>query len=330
MKKTILAFSLCLFIFFMFLTNSYAQYEKRIQKDNKEFIDEDDVLRKDFPWKRKGFEFFIGSGIYFGGKKTAAYYNGAPENNININLLVDNPYRRDELLIILKEKYKQIDNDYKIVQDYNQNSFYNIAVDLSLGARYRIQKNWYLELSYSFRRLTCSNFFTFEFPEGVAGNKENPPYSKRQNIVAKEDRHYIDFSVGYILQKHEIVKPFVSVGVLFNFIRIKSFHAILENNERKPIDLIALAKFPNYVPGIMSVPSYKDWAGPGYGFTLNVGLKIAFNKMVSIDPVFQLSAGSFGNSKDNLPRFDTSLCFNYLAGIRLVMNDALIVRNKNY
>jgi hypothetical protein len=73
-------------------------------------------------------------------------------------------------------------------------------MDIALGAKYRFHKNWYLELSYSFRRLTCQNHFIFDFPGGIPGNKEHPPQSNRENLLAKEDRHYIDLSLGYIYQ----------------------------------------------------------------------------------------------------------------------------------
>jgi hypothetical protein len=147
-------------------------------------------------------------------------------------------------------------------------------------------------------------------------------------MLAKEDRHYIDFSVGYILQKHHIVKPFISIGGMFTYINIKSFNVFIES-EKPTFDLMAIAKNPYYTPGIPSSPGneYIVWKGPGYGCSLTVGLKLAVNRMISLDPVFQLSVASFGNSQ-NLPGFYTKMCFNYMAGIRLVMNDAVFTRNK--
>jgi opacity protein-like surface antigen len=313
------------------LYEEQAEYEKQRRKYEPEYYDDDDfVLRKDIPWKRKGFEFYIGSGIYFGGKKTANYYNGAPENDISLKLLTNNEYYWMMILEMLKREYPYILENVELQDNYNWNSSYNVAMDVSLGVRYRIQQNWFIELSYSFRRLTASNIFFFNFPGVPESNIENPyskHYSRPQNLVAKEDRHYIDFSIGYIFQKHEIVKPFISLGVLFNYIRIKSFHVILEGNEQQTIDLLAMARYPNWIPGVQEMPNYIDWAGPGFGFSLTAGLKIAINRAVSLDPVFQLSVGSFGNS-DNLPGFNTSATANYMAGIRIVMNDALFTRNR--
>ncbi|MDR2972110.1 MAG: hypothetical protein LBU83_09315 [Bacteroidales bacterium] len=283
----------------------------------------DEGYYSDKPWKLNGFELFIGGGIYMGSKKTANYYNGAPENNINLGLIFNNKYYREEIFQVLRREYPYIDT-MKLEHDYNQKSGYNITMDIALGARYRFQNNWYIELSYSFRRLTSQNRFYFTFPGVPPGNKENPNYSRWESLVAKEDRHYIDFSVGYILHLHAIAKPFISIGALFTYIDIKSFDVFIEGHK---FNLMAMAKNPNYIPGIQTMPNYRVWSGVGYGFTVTAGLKIAVHPTVSLDPVFQLSVASFGNNK-NLPSFYTNLCFNYMAGVRIVLNDALFFKNK--
>ncbi|MCL2167607.1 MAG: hypothetical protein FWH59_00600 [Lentimicrobiaceae bacterium] len=304
-----------------YLDSTYVYPEAYSSYD---YYDDDEKPVHSSSWERKGFGFFIGSNAYFASKKTANYYNGAPENVINLNLVLKNEYYTRYLIDILKENYRYIDTAV-LKEEYNRNSHYNVAMDVAVGISYRIHRNWYFELAYSFRRLTASNVFTFRFPGVPPGN--NPPdYSKNQHLGAKEDRHYIDLSLGYIFQMHEIVKPFLSVGAQFTYIRIKEFKLLIE--DAPPIDLAQMARYPDYIPGVQDLPNYVDWAGPGYGFFLNFGLKIAFHPAVSIDPVFQLSVASFGNSKLYLPSFYTNLCFNYVAGVRLVLNDGLFVRNK--
>jgi len=278
-------------------------------------------------WEKKGFEFFIGSNAYFANKKTANYYNGAPENDINLNTFLKNKYRFDTVLVVMKEAYRYIDT-IKLSEKYDYNLGYHVAMDIAIGLKYRVHRNWYFELDYSFRRLTASNFFIFDFPGVPPSNIEKPyylkHYSRPEGLVAKEDRHYIDFSIGYILQRPKIAKPFFSLGVQFNYIRIKEFLAIIED---RPFNLMDAARYPHTVPGQDPMPVYRDWAGPGYGFTLTAGLKIAFHPSVSIDPIFQLSATSLGNHRTNLPGFYTNICLNCIAGVRLVLNDALFFRN---
>ena len=328
-------FILFAFQFFCSSASLFAQEKK--QKEPINIYYEEEENWKDITWKRNGFELFIGGGIYGGiyllnkektnNKQTANYYNGAPENEFNLNLIFKNEYYWKEIENIMRDKYPYADvSTMKLREAYNYDSKYNIAVDVSLGGKYRFHKNWYVELSYSFRRLSCENRFDFEFPYGVPGNKENPKYTKWQYILAKEDRHYIDFSIGYIFQKHPIAKPFIAVGALFTYINIKRFDVFIESN-KPTFDLMAIAKNPNYVPGVPTMPNYMVWKGPGYGCSLTLGLKMAVNRMVSLDPVFQVSAGSFGNGQ-NLPGFYRKMCLNYMAGVRLVMNDAIFTRNR--
>jgi len=332
MKNINLTIFCFLVLFCCFLTTVQAQkYPKtknikteKVSKENDYYApyDDENEYMRDISWKQKGFEFYIGGGIYLAGKKTANYYNGAPKNNINLNLLFNNKYYRENLILpLLKEAYPYIDT-MLFREKYDTISKYSIAMDVSLGARYRFHKNWYLELSYSFRRISCENPFVFDFPGVVPGNKENPPYSNREYLIAKEDRHYIDFSAGYIFQNNPAVKPFFSLGVQFNYINIKSFLAVIEE---KPFDLMHLAKYPDETPDVQPMPDYRVWAGPGYGFSLTAGLKIAVNPSISLDPIFQLSVGSFGNS-ENLPNFNTDFCFNYMVGVHIVMSDAFFYK----
>ena len=318
MKNISLPLCCFLFLFFGILVVSPAQRSEREPADFE--------TPPPSKWELKGFEFFIGAGMYFGSKTTATYYNGAPENNINLDLLFNNKYYREDVLMLMKEAYPYIDT-IKLRKDYNENTTYNVAMDISLFGKYRFNRNWYLELSYSFRRLTASSAFVFDFPGVPPSNIEKPyskNYSRNEILAAKEDRHYIDLSVGYIFQKHNIVKPFLSLGAQFTYIRIKEFLAVIE---KKPFDLMGMARNPGYIPGSDPMPNYTDWAGPGYGFSFSAGLKIVCSPAVSLDPIFQLSVASFGHSA-NLPNFNKSLCFNYIVGVRLVVNDVLFLRNK--
>ncbi|MCL1849940.1 MAG: hypothetical protein FWF70_00795 [Bacteroidetes bacterium] len=334
MKKTDLLLYCFLALFCSFVMTAQAQKYPKAKKvktekapkedDYYDPYDDEEEYQKDISWKQKGFEFYLGGGIYFASKQTANYYNGAPENDINLHLLTNNKYHWDDILVnLLKKAYPSMDT-MVLRNDYNIDSRYSIAMDIALGGRYRLAKNWYLELSYSFRRASCENKFIFDNPYGIPGNKENPPYSNWEYLIAKEDRHYIELSVGYIFQNNPIAKPFFSIGALFNYVRINSFLAIIEN---KSYDLMSIAKYPNWVPGVDEMPNYRGWTGAGYGFSFTAGLKLAVSRSVSLDPVFQLSVGSFGNSQE-LPGFNTNLCVNYMAGVRIVINDALFFKNK--
>jgi len=323
----------CLIILFLcFTINISAQNKKKQQEDyDDDFYYEIEDFQ-DITWKQKGFEFYFGAGAYFGGKYTANYYNGAFYNEFNLNLLINNPYRRDTILNIIREKYRYLSMDDRIElmnpQYYNTNSKYNVAMDIAVGARYRVAKNWFVELNYSFRRITAENIFWFDFLDVPPGNIY-PNYSNNEIMGAKEDRHYIDFSIGYISHNHPIVKPFFAIGGMFTYIRLKSFDVIIEGRR---FDLMNMARYPNSIPGVPNDQNWWEWAGPGYGFSITAGLKFAVNKSISIDPVFQLSVASFGNGNyfksEIYDGYNTSLGCNYYAGIRLVMSGAGVLKNE--
>jgi opacity protein-like surface antigen len=335
MRKTNLPFYCFLVLFCGFVITAQAQKHPKAKKVKTEkapkedeyydpYDDEEEEYQGDIAWKQRGFEVYIGGGVYFAGKKTANYYNGAPENDINLHLLTGNKYRWEDIFYnLLKREYRAMDT-MKLREDYNIDSRYSVAMDISLGGRYRFLKNWYVELTYAFRRVSCENKFSFYNPSGVPGNKENPPYSNWEYLVAKEDRHYIDLSVGYIFHNNPVAKPFFSIGAQFNYINIKSFLAIIEGI---PFDLMEAARYPNWISGYDDMPNYRVWAGAGYGFSFTAGLKLAVNQSVSLDPVFQLSVGSFGHSK-NLPDFNTNLSFNCMVGVRIVINDMMFFKKK--
>ncbi|MDR0206433.1 MAG: hypothetical protein LBI45_04145 [Bacteroidales bacterium] len=285
---------------------------------------DDDEPRTDLVWRQKGFEFYIGSGAYFASKQTADYYTGYPDNDINLNLVFNNEYYNQQIWEIMNNAYPY--QEKYIIEDNVMLPAYNIAMDIAIGAKYRFLRDWYLDISYSFRRPIADNVFRFEFPDIDIGNiNKNSKYSRNQHLVAKEDRHYFDLSLGYIFQGHPITKPFISIGAMFTYTNIKKFLLFIEEKE---FDLLAIAKNPNYTPGVQDMPDYRVWAGPGYGFSATVGLKIAFSKLVSLDPFAQISVASFGNSKVSLPDFNTSFCPNFSVGVRLVICDFAIIRNK--
>ena len=113
------------------------------------------------------------------------------------------------------------------------------------------------------------------------------------------------------------MKPFIELGAQFNFVRVKSFDAVIEN---KTYNLLDVYGGQTYIPGADMQELDTKYGGPGFGFMGAAGIKFAFNKGVSIDPCFYISFGKVGlNGYKNFH-------FNYGAYVRLVMSDALFQR----
>ena len=128
------------FCFLLFCSSAslFAQVIKPSKEEPRGIYFEEDKNWKDITWKRNGFDFYIGAGIYFGSKKTANYYNGAPENEFRLDLIFKNKTYRDEVYHILKRAYPYIDTMLLRV-NYNTDSRYNIAMDIALGGKYRFK-----------------------------------------------------------------------------------------------------------------------------------------------------------------------------------------------
>lgn len=292
----------------------------------------------DTTWCDRGFDFYIGGGMFIGNKFNANYYNGSNLNENNLNYIFLNKYWRDELTLLIIEAYGDIGMDDEIgvgldpnSETYNWDNHYKLSMMIALGMRYKIRKGWGLSLSYSFSRLTSSTQCVLSVPDQISGNQTRLPVMA---LVGKEDRSTIDFSASYLFSKvHKNVKPFLELGVQFNYAKAKSFQTVLLDREEKPkgreFTLLDPYNGENYYPGAQEYDI--TYGGPGFGFSGAAGLKIAFNKRVSIDPTFYCYMGRTGiyqmkNSPNPEFREGNKFTFNYGVLVRVVMSDFFFSR----
>lgn len=205
--------------------------------------------------------------------------------------------------------------------DYPKEVKYNLGMSFSLGAKYKFHKNWGFFINYSHVRLSASGVFLIKFDQPI-GNQRND-YAM-ENLLAKEERSCFDIGISHLFHTNSIIKPFIEVGLQFNYIKVKSFQAIIEDT---PFDLLSSVT-TNYVPGQQTNPNYKNWAAPGFGTSITGGVKIVFNEIFSIDPLLTLSLSSMGHS-ENLVGYNTGLTFNYIFVVRLVVSDLFYSQIKN-
>ena len=278
------------------------------------------VTFHDTTWYDRGFDFYIGGGMFFGGKKSALYYNGSRYNECNLDYLFDNEYRRREILEAITEIYPHISMNDEIgyrEEDLNMNPQYNLSACVTLGVRYKIRNNWGLSLSYTFSRLTAINKLLLTYTS-VSGNNYRAP---ELTLSGKEDRSMIDLSMSYLFSgAHRVVKPFIELGAQFNYVRVKKFDAVFldeHNNPKLTLTLLDPYGGAGYVPGVDMQTYDVIYGGGGFGVSFATGLKLVVNKYVSIDPTF------YGcMSRLNLQVYgEKPFTFNYGVMLRVVMND---------
>lgn len=278
------------------------------------------VTFHDTTWYDRGFDVYIGGGIFWGGKKTSLFYNGSSFNQCGLDYLFDNEYRRREILEAVVKLYPHVSMSDQIGYDeldLNMDPHYNMGSCVTLGVRYKIRNNWGLALSYTFSRLSVTNKLLLTY-SSISGNHYRAP---ELTLVGREDRSMIDLSASYLFSgAHKIVKPFVEFGAQFNYVKVKKFDAVLLDDKNTPqltLTLLDPYNGASYVPGVDMQTYDIIYGGPGYGFSVATGLKFVINKFVSIDPTF------YGcMSKINLNVYGNKyMTFNYGVMLRVVMND---------
>lgn len=289
------------------------------------------VTITDKTWADRGFDFYIAGGMLFGDKFNANYYNGSKYNENNLSFIFNNQYWYEEWQRTVAEYYPHISmNDQIYVKDPDDldwNLHYKLSMMVSLGARYKLSKGWAIALSYSFSRLTSSTHVLLS-SNTVTGNQYKQPVVA---IVGKEYRSMIDLSASYLFSSvHPVAKPFVELGIQFNYAKVKSFEAALLDKDGHAVgstySLLNIYDNQGYYPGAQTYDYI--FGGPGFGFSGAAGLKIVCGKYVSIDPTFYCYFGRLGVYQGKNVTGENKFTFNYGAQIRIVMNDFFFT-NKN-
>lgn len=263
-----------------------------------------------------GVDFIVAGGIYMGSPKTAGYYSGQPQNELNLDYVFKNQYWMKEIIKLITDKNGFISStDTTIgIRDYPTNVHYQPAMSVCLGASYRFDEHWRINIYYTFSRLVVKSKFNVNYDNRVPGNIDRPGFLDYL-LLGKENRSFFDLTGSYTFQFNKIFKPFIEVGAQFNYVKVKSFDAVIEDREFTLLDMYGGA---SYVPGMTQ---YKpNYGGAGFGVTGVIGAKLAFSKSVSVDPCFYLSFGKIGLNgyKD--------FHLNWGAYIRLVLSDAMFNR----
>ena len=298
------------------MTVSYAQKETQPEETRVNITDK--------TWADRGFDFFIAGGMLFGSPFNANYYNGSKLNENNFEFILNNQYWYEEWQRTVSEYYSHISMSDRIYvkdpDDMDWNLRYKLSMMVSLGARYKLGNGWAVALSYSFSRLTTSTRVLLS-SNAVTGNMYTQPVVA---MVGKENRSMIDLSASYLFSRvSPVVKPFVELGVQFNYAKVKSFEATLLDKDGHAVgnsySLRNVYDNQGYYPGAQT--SDIIFGGPGFGFSGAAGLKIVCGKYVSIDPTFYCYFGRLGVYQGKNVSGENKFSFNYGAQLRVVMND---------
>lgn len=271
-------------------------------------------------YKDSGIDFFIGAGVYMPGKGTANYYNGSPANaktstgGNTLGYLFKNSSWKERIdrSIVEHNRHISLDNLSKYTLECPEDMRYSPSLYIQLGAKYRFNKNVALSIAYSFSRCKAKDVFLLRYKTYELGN-EHADYLT-YDLVGKENRSFIDLIFTYLFDTGSMVEPFIEIAGQFNFVRVKSFQAIIEGEEYTLLDVYQGSQ---YVANTQMQTFKVNQGGAGGGFAGALGLKLKVSKVVSLDPVFFI-----GGSYINLDEPYNKFTLNYGAQVRIVMNDS--------
>ena len=294
------------------------------------------VRYNDTIWHDKGFDAYIGAGMFIGNKYNANYYNGSNLNECNVDyVFTNNTFWEDEIIEEIQRLYPNVSlsrgalpnwyqNDPVRNSDFNWNLHYKLKTMVSLGARYKFAKGWGISLSYSFCRLTTAAMLLLTDPSTIPGNERPSP---EIYFYGKEDRSMFDLSVSYVFNIRSIARPFIEFGIQGNYAKAKMFDAVVGDKNFTMLDPYMGG---NYYPGAQAYDvTYGGW---GFGFSGSAGLKIVVAKGVSLDPTFyfalqRLAIYQTKNGPEEY-RMGNRFTPNYGVLLRVTMNDFFFSRNK--
>ena len=297
-------------IFAIVLFSSITCFAQNLPTDS--FPDKDIVIWDD-SWHDKGFDFMIAGGAYFGNKHNAAYYNGSAGNESNLNFIFNNRYWYDDINRLIIANNPHVSGPIYL-GELPQNMNYTPSMAISFGVKYKLNKHWAVGLNYSFVNLRISDMFTITYDS--EGGNYHAPYVIA-HLIGRENRSMFDLAASYLFHPHKIVKPFIEAGLQFNYVKVNKFFALIEDTE---FELLDYYNGVSYVHGIDRQRYNVVFGGAGFGASMAAGVKLAFNKYISVDPTIYLSASSFG-----LEGYK-NIGLNYGFFVRIVMSDIVFMK----
>jgi hypothetical protein len=269
----------------------------------------------------KRFELFFNAGMYWGNKHNADYYRGSPDPidrnyaDPDMGYIFGNHYlvRIIRDLIFDKNHYDLIDDSIRYLDFSNMK--YNIAFSFGIGLRYRFSESFTMSFLFSQVGLIAQGLATF----GMWSRLPNMPNEIQYidyPIIGRERRIFLEMNVAYLFETvHPSIFPFLELGVHMNNVKVLKCELIVENRPFSMIDRYGVGT--GYDPSLTYSEINPMLGGIGFGIVGGFGIKLAFNKWASLEPVFQVST-----EKLNLSSYG-KMRLNYNFMIRLVAGDKM-------
>ncbi|MGC8864766.1 MAG: autotransporter domain-containing protein [Bacteroidales bacterium] len=218
-----------------------------------------------------GWHYGLNTGLILPYGKPASFYNGSPQNDNKISLILDNQYYKTIIVQNIGYNYTGYELPGHMVYQPN--------FSVGFFARYQYSTHSSLFAQTSYSRLTATDVFllNLDLPQGYSFE---PTYLEC-DIMGQESRTYIDLGYRHDFPSSTAHHLFLDVGfsmnnvkVLKNMIRIKNLEYNIKYSGEHPTGPYS------------QDPRYDIFQGGiGVGGFVNVGYDLQFNDNVSLEPL---------------------------------------------
>jgi len=237
------------------------------------FSQEEDFTELDDNQSFGRWDLGLNFGLYMPSNYHAKFYDGSASNVNNINYVFDNKYWYQDI-------YNELNAaDTVLVLELPGNMRYRPAFQVGIYFRRTFDNLMGFSLQFDYSKLYASDKFTMQVdPDYIA----TEPDIRIYDIWGVEERINIDilFSRFFKLD-NPMYMPFFEAGLNVTSTKVKEHKIKIEDLQYSLVDVYLNG---SYVPG-MTQNEYDIYQGGiGFGFTAAAGIKLRFNKQVSIDP----------------------------------------------
>jgi len=224
--------------------------------------------------ERRGLEYGGIAGFYFAGQGTAGFYSGKPENENNVNYILKNQYRYDEIYNLLDV------NDTVFVREYPEKMKYTPAFSFGLFVKYDLNCHTGIYVQFSYARLKAKDVVSFEVDP-----KEylTEPDIRLFPIYGVEERNMIDLGFTHAFGDNKVARMLIGGGINMNNTLVKEHILRIED---KPYSLVNVYGSNPYVPGGTQQAYEMRQGGIGFGIFGTLGARIEFSPAIALEPGF--------------------------------------------
>jgi len=226
----------------------------------------------------RGWVFGLNFGVYYPSKKTASYYDGQASNENNVNFIMSNTYRYDQIFKAL------LAYDTVIVAGLPSNMHYQPALQPGLYAQFSFNPELALMIEFNYMRLKANDNIGLEV--------DPKPYATLQDIRlfplrGVEERVYGDIGLKRTFQYAEKRAWFINAGLNVNSTKVKkcSFY-ITDPATQQEVEYDMVNRYGNttYVPN-SNLQTYNVYQGGiGFGMFLGGGASMKFANGMMCEP----------------------------------------------